>query len=489
MEREELTVRRRVKLYLLNEENEWDDGGTGYVAVVMAHNQTDMNLLVNSEADSSALLDTKIDVDVAYQKQQDTLIVWFDNEAQNNLALSFQEAAGCDEIWMKICQVHGKPSSVKSTGDDEMDGSPKDGGQCNSRGGMNRQSAMAALQLPPCDLSHLDDLLTSVRDNSRLPNRREKLANAIETGSYVQKLCQLFHTAEDLESSSDLIKLYEIVKVLFHLNKSSLLDIMLADEHVMDICGILEYDPTLKEPATHRKFLCDRARFHQVLPIKNKDLLGKIERTFRLQYILDVVQPLPLTILDTDTTLSALSSQIYFNKMDIVMSIQNDVPFLDQLFRQLISSTYVDDTTSTTSSIDDDFSQPSIASTPTSSEKDMPIKNEHLANGEEEGSKETVQTNGKPHRNGSDHPQFHPDQPVPGKAISDEHRLELVLLLRELCNYAHSLQPEQRQDFIKRLADHKVCAALEQILVRFFFYFFLVHTFLALFIDSRICGH
>ncbi|KAB0403070.1 hypothetical protein E2I00_011559, partial [Balaenoptera physalus] len=34
----------------------------------------------------------------------DTLIVW--SEAENyDLALSFQEKAGCDEIWEKICQV------------------------------------------------------------------------------------------------------------------------------------------------------------------------------------------------------------------------------------------------------------------------------------------------------------------------------------------------------------------------------------------------
>lgn len=35
---------------------------------------------------------------------QETLIVW--SEADNyDLALSFQEKAGCDEIWEKICSV------------------------------------------------------------------------------------------------------------------------------------------------------------------------------------------------------------------------------------------------------------------------------------------------------------------------------------------------------------------------------------------------
>ena len=52
----------------------------------------------------SILLESKIQPDTAYQKQQETLIVW--SEADNyDLALSFQEKAGCDEIWEKICSV------------------------------------------------------------------------------------------------------------------------------------------------------------------------------------------------------------------------------------------------------------------------------------------------------------------------------------------------------------------------------------------------
>ena len=49
-------------------------------------------------------MESKIQTDTAYQKQQETLIVW--SEGDNfDLALSFQEKAGCDEIWEKICSV------------------------------------------------------------------------------------------------------------------------------------------------------------------------------------------------------------------------------------------------------------------------------------------------------------------------------------------------------------------------------------------------
>lgn len=52
----------------------------------------------------------------AYQKQQDTMIVW--SEADNyDLALSFQEKAGCDEIWERICQVKLKPGTYSCFAD------------------------------------------------------------------------------------------------------------------------------------------------------------------------------------------------------------------------------------------------------------------------------------------------------------------------------------------------------------------------------------
>ncbi|KAJ7381955.1 SMEK 2, suppressor of mek1 (Dictyostelium) [Desmophyllum pertusum] len=66
-----------------------------------------MSIMVRSEEDGSILLESKIQPHTAYQKQQETLIVW--SEGDNyDLALSFQEKVGCDEIWEKICQEDDK---------------------------------------------------------------------------------------------------------------------------------------------------------------------------------------------------------------------------------------------------------------------------------------------------------------------------------------------------------------------------------------------
>ncbi len=101
---------------MLNANRTWDDRGTGHVSSSYIDRLSGMSLLVKAETDGSLLLESRILADTAYQKQQDTLIVWSEGE-NYDLALSFQERAGCEEIWNKICQVQGKDPSVDITQD------------------------------------------------------------------------------------------------------------------------------------------------------------------------------------------------------------------------------------------------------------------------------------------------------------------------------------------------------------------------------------
>ena len=120
-------TRRRVKLYMLNANRTWDDRGTGHVSSSYVDRLNGVSLLVKAETDGSVLLESRILADTAYQKQQDTLIVWSEGE-NYDLALSFQERVGCEEIWAKICQVQGKDPSVEITQDimeDEDNGNNK----------------------------------------------------------------------------------------------------------------------------------------------------------------------------------------------------------------------------------------------------------------------------------------------------------------------------------------------------------------------------
>ncbi|XP_064601832.1 serine/threonine-protein phosphatase 4 regulatory subunit 3-like [Liolophura sinensis] len=317
-------TRRRVKLYMLNEDRQWDDRGTGHVSSAYVDRLEGMSLLVRSETDGSSLLESRIHPDTAYQKQQETLIVW--SEADNyDLALSFQEKAGCEEIWEKICQEQGKDPSVEITQEDVLESGDEQFDEL--------PDTAPPIELPPCELSKLEEISELFRSVLPSPIRREKLSSAIERDSYIRKLVDLFQICEDLEKLDGLHHLYDTFKSMFLLNKNALFEIMFSEDLIFDVVGVLEYDPLLVQPAKHREFLRSSKRFKEVIPILNQDLLTKIHQTYRVQYIHDVILPTP-TVFE-ENMLSALSSFIFFNKVEIVSTLQDDETFLTTLFAQL----------------------------------------------------------------------------------------------------------------------------------------------------------
>ncbi|NXC30583.1 P4R3B phosphatase, partial [Campylorhamphus procurvoides] len=241
---------------------------------------------------------------------QDTLIVW--SEAENyDLALSFQEKAGCDEIWEKICQVQGKDPSVEVTQDlieseeEHIEEMPE---------------TSPLIDLPTCELNKLEeiaDLVTSVLSS---PIRREKLALALENEGYIKKLLQLFQVCENLDNTEGLHHLYEIIRGILFLNKATLFEVMFSDECIMDVVGCLEYDPSLAQPKRHREFLTKTAKFKEVIPITDSELRQKIHQTYRVQYIQDIILPTPSVF--EENFLSTLTSFIFFNKVEIVSMLQ-----------------------------------------------------------------------------------------------------------------------------------------------------------------------
>ena len=59
------------------------------------------------------MLESPINLDTVYQKQQGTLIVWSETDTID-LALSFQEKTGCSELWEKICRIQGRDPEVET---------------------------------------------------------------------------------------------------------------------------------------------------------------------------------------------------------------------------------------------------------------------------------------------------------------------------------------------------------------------------------------
>lgn len=284
----------------------------------------DTSLTVTAETDGSLLLESKINPTTAYQKQQDTLIVWSEAETYD-LALSFQEKAGCDEIWEKICQVQGKDPSVEIT-QDPIDESEEERFE-------EIPETSHLVELPPCEMSRLEEIAELVTSVLSSPIRREKLALALMSTGYMKKLLQLFRVCEDSDHREELHHLYEIVRGVLFLNKATLFELMFSDDCIMDVVGCLEYDPALVQPKRHREFLTKTAKFKEVIPITDSDLRQKIHQTYRVQYIQDIILPTPSVF--EENFLSTLTSFIFFNKVEIVSMLQEDEKFLTEVFAQL----------------------------------------------------------------------------------------------------------------------------------------------------------
>ena len=106
------TESKRVKVYVL-ENNEWKDTGTGFCQGIVeeldsGEKDTDQKLafllVTNEESDQQTLLKSRLEQNIEYQRQEETLIVWKDLNGQD-IALSFEESVGCDSLCEFICYV------------------------------------------------------------------------------------------------------------------------------------------------------------------------------------------------------------------------------------------------------------------------------------------------------------------------------------------------------------------------------------------------
>ncbi|KAM8753172.1 protein PPP4R3C [Rhynchonycteris naso] len=329
-----------VKLFALNINKQWDNLGTGHITSVYTQSQG-LSLLVRSESSGSLILESKVHPDIPYQKQKDTLIVWSEAE-HHGMALSFQDSTSCQKIWKDICQVQGKDPSVSITQEllDDMD-DMDDIDDMEEEFDNTQETDDDMNELPNCELSTLKQIANLVSSAFASPLRKERLALILDDENYIKKLLQLLHSCENVGYTDGLYYLHIIVKGILFLNKTSLFEIMFSDECIMNVVGCLEYDPALAQPKKHREFLTQNAKFKEVVPITSWKLRQIIHRTYRIQYIQDILMPTP-SVMDKNC-LSDLKTFIFLNKMEIVHMLQTDNTFLSQVFAQLKDKTTDDD--------------------------------------------------------------------------------------------------------------------------------------------------
>lgn len=147
------------------------------------------NSVINLEKN---VLESKIQAETLYQKQQGTLIVWSETDTCD-LALSFQEKTGCTELWDKICKIQGKDPNIevclfqqfysfivlnttKQEDNDVDDQEPSD----SSASGVSNNTCTTLPTIPQCTLQNLPDIERVLANNMFSATQREKMANSIQ---------------------------------------------------------------------------------------------------------------------------------------------------------------------------------------------------------------------------------------------------------------------------------------------------------------------
>lgn len=189
-----------------SEPNEGEEQREPYVLVVNENLQTD-----------DLLLKTKVVRDDVYQRQQDTLVVWTEPDG-TDMALSFQEAEGCQEVWEFLTEVQKHfLLSARGEGLDVDEAEGMGSGMLGVSGtGMTTDADLvmsdgSPFALPDPRMDNLQVIDVTLKDAaSRSAAAREKVAEWILREDYVAKLIPAFHDSEDLEQLDDLHRLCAI---------------------------------------------------------------------------------------------------------------------------------------------------------------------------------------------------------------------------------------------------------------------------------------
>ncbi|TKY84972.1 hypothetical protein EX895_006052 [Sporisorium graminicola] len=289
------------------------------------------------------LLASKVVKEEVYQRQQDTLVVWTEPTGVD-MALSFQEAEGCNEVWEFLTEVQ---KHFMGLAEEALTDSPPTTPNPHSPTGVLGMSASGSglepllnilgdyKGLPEPSLANLEKIDAMLKDTTaRGPMMREKLTTWLMEAHYIRKLVPFFHTVEELEALPSLHMLCTVMQTILLLNDSFLFEYILQDDVFLGVVGMLEYDPEFPRlKANYRDHLTQRARFKQVVDIGDPMIVAKIHQTYRLLYLRDVV----LARVVDDPTVSILNSFIFFHQNDIVNYCCQSDHFLGELFRMLMS--------------------------------------------------------------------------------------------------------------------------------------------------------
>ena len=327
---------RRVKVYHL-QGDDWLDHGTGYCMGEVDKGTLKPCFIVRSEIDlEEVLLQSFLEGNIQFQRQQETLIVWTD-PAGKDLALSFQETAGCADLCDFIVRVQQESLSPQISLYYVLTAKTDASGTEGPR--EITELVTGPVNYPPQEPSRtsLQETLDLLTQGCNSLFARYKMLEFLVDTHYCDRLFTLFPKLEDSRDLEALHTLNDIVKVILYYNEPKIVEELVSSEwRVTALAGILEYDRSFPElKACHREYLNDESRLKTVidipLPAAQDAQMDIFRKDFVLQYLKNVVLPRSLD----ELALGLLASMVHANHIEIIEFLLNphaNGDFLQRLF-------------------------------------------------------------------------------------------------------------------------------------------------------------
>ncbi|CAL4902836.1 unnamed protein product [Urochloa decumbens] len=326
-----------VKVYHVTADGQWDDQGTGHVTIDYCEGSRKIALTVVDEEDDDTLLLHNISLDDIYKNEEETIISLKNPKRALDLVLSFQDAEGCSYIWQRMLSIQ-KNLQSSAVGSQVIPCSRFETPESSSSShGLTDDSLVSVndelKDLPPLELSSLPLILETVLEWGR--KDQTLVAELIsQDDDFFPKLIDLFRMCEGSKNMDGLHMIFRLVKGLISLNNFEIFDNIFSDDFILDIIGALEYDPELCHVHNHRASVQKQILFKEAVPIKNASVASKINQTYIICYIKDVILPKALD----DATMASLNSIIHGNNVLVVCLLKDDASFIQDLFAKMKSS-------------------------------------------------------------------------------------------------------------------------------------------------------
>ncbi len=307
---------RRVKVYQLNKDGQWDDKGTGYVTIAETDGGVGMEMLVQCEDTKRDLLEHKVNPEIEYNRQGDTIITWCESEG-TDLALSFQEPNGCTVVWSRVAAITGQREDQDPT---EYEMAIEEAPQ---------------VSLPEPSTESIEEVLKALTEAVTLHHHsRSSIVNTLlnEEGLYARKLLDVFGEFETKKDAQGTASVFEVFKIIVMLSDCRLFETLFSDDIFGDLIAVFNHDPELRDSDRHEhRAFFEQAKFKQVLEFKDEKLLARIHQNYRMTYFKDVVL---MRYMD-DNVISTIDSIIYYNNVGIIAHFTENPELVRELLAKI----------------------------------------------------------------------------------------------------------------------------------------------------------